>query len=73
MTACYIVLHTFVVQHISVLFDWPVYPACCGCAQHHYVLSTAASMPVTKSFALDHDMQCAQSCIALHYQLHTGG
>ena len=39
ITICYLVLHTFVVQHISALFDWPVYPACCAYAQHHCVLS----------------------------------
>ena len=69
---CYLVLHTFAVQHISVLFDWPVCPACCGCAQHHCVLLVAASMPATKVFALNHALQQAQGCTALHDQLHRG-
>ena len=69
MTTCYLVLRTVVVQHISVLFDWPVYSACCGYAQHHYVLLIAASVPVTEPLALDHDdmhrveLPCITNCI----------
>ena len=63
ITTCGLVLHTFVVQHIIVLFDWPVDPACSGCPQYRYVPFIAASMPVTS--CLLWTMQCNQHRVLL--------